>query len=610
MGAWVQVLSYGKAHILRKGMRPEDLPPLPEAPGVYLWRRGEEVLYVGKAKSLRARVRSYFHAEGKAQRIVQEATGLDFIATRDEVEALLLEANLIKAHRPPYNVLLKDDKHYPFLKLTREPFPTLLVVRKVEEDGAKYYGPFPEASALRRIKALIDRLFPLRKNSGYPMKRRRYPCLNHSLGRCLAPCVGLADPEAYREVVGQVEMVLEGKVEGLLEALEAKMREAARRLEFERAAEIRDQIEALRAFFGTSQQAFDPGMGDLDFLGMARSGALAVVQLYQVRSGRILGRISRVLEKEEATEEEILWAFLRDYYLEASPLPPLILLPFPLEEREALEAFLRARAGRKVEIRVPERGEKRRLLELAERNAKLALEAELKALERRGDHPALKALQDLLGLSTRPFRIEGYDISHLQGQARVFSLVAFEGGRPKKAEYRRMRLGSGNDDYAAMEEGVYRRFTGSLKEMPLPDLLLIDGGLGQVRAAERALERAGLRLPLVGLAKGEEVLVTPEGKELRLPLTHPALKLLIHVRDEAHRNGLRYHQKRRTQEALRVLEGIPGIGEARRRVLLERYGGLKALKEAPLEELARLPGMNLKAAQALKAALESGPEPA
>lgn len=591
-----------------EAVRPEDLPPLPEAPGVYLWKRGEEVLYVGKAKSLRARVKSYFHAEGKARRIAQEATGLDFIATRDEVEALLLEANLIKAHRPPYNVLLKDDKHYPFLKLTQEPFPTLLVVRRVEEDGAKYYGPFPEAGALRRIKTLIDRLFPLRKNSGYPMRKRRYPCLNYSMGRCLAPCVGLADPGAYREAVRQVEAVLEGRVDGLLAELEARMREAARRLEFERAAELRDQMEALRAFFSTAQQAFDPELGDLDFLGMARSGALAVVQLYQVRSGRILGRISRVVEKEEAQEEEILWAFLREHYLEASPLPSQVLLPFPLEDLDSLAELLWRRAGRKVELKVPRRGEKQRLLELAQRNARLALEAELKLLEKRGDHPALKALQDLLGLSTRPFRIEGYDVSHLQGQARVFSLVAFEGGRPKKAEYRRMRLGSGNDDYAAMEEGVYRRFTGSLKDLPLPDLLLIDGGLGQVRAAEKALERAGLRLPLVGLAKGEEVLVTPEERELRLPLTHPALQLLIHVRDEAHRNGLRYHQKKRTEEALKVLAGIPGIGERRRRLLLERYGGLRALKEAPLEELARLPGMSLKAAQALKEALESGPE--
>ena len=340
-------------------MRAQDLPPLPETPGVYLWKRGEEVLYVGKAKSLRARVKSYFHAEGKARRIAEEATGLDFIATRDEVEALLLEANLIKAHRPLYNVLLKDDKHYPFLKLTNEPFPTLLVVRRVEEDGAKYYGPFPEAGALRRIKTLIDRLFPLRKNSGYPMKRRRYPCLNYSMGRCLAPCVGKADPEAYQEVVRQVEAVLEGRVDGLLQELEAKMREAARRLEFERAAEIRDQMEALRAFFSTDQQAFDPEMGDLDFLGMARSGALAVVQLYQVRSGRILGRISRVVEKEEATDEEILWAFLRDHYLEASPLPPSSSSPSPWRTWKASPSSSSAARGGRWSLGCRRRGRRR-----------------------------------------------------------------------------------------------------------------------------------------------------------------------------------------------------------------------------------------------------------
>ena len=270
---------------------------------------------------------------------------------------------------------------------------------------------------------------------------------------------------------------------------------------------------------------------------------------------------------------------------------------------ESLAELLKRRAGRKVELRVPKKGEKARLLELAERNARLALETELKLRERRGEHPALKALQDLLGLPARPWRLEGYDISHLQGQARVFSIAVFEGGRPKRQEYRRMRLKAGNDDYAAMEEGVFRRYTGSLKDLPLPDLLLIDGGVGQVRAAARALERAGLRLPLVGLAKGEEVLVTPEGRELRLPLTHPALQLLIHLRDEAHQNGLRYHRKRRSEELFRVLQGIPGIGEKRRRLLLERYGGLRALKEAPLEELARLPGMSLEAARALKAAL-------
>jgi len=615
-------------------VRLEDLPPLPETPGVYLWKRGEEVLYVGKAKNLKARVRSYFHQEGKGKKVAEAADRVEFIATRDEVEALLLEANLIKLHLPPYNVLLKDDKHYPFLKLTREAFPTLLVVRQVEEDGARYFGPFPEAGAVRRIKRLLDRVFPLRKNSGYPMKKRRRPCLNYSMGRCLAPCVDRADPAAYREVVRQVEEVLEGRVDGVLKTLEAQMKAAALALDFERAAELRDQMEALRSFFGTSQQAIRLGLKDLDFLGHKEAGSLHVVQLYQVRSGRILGRVSRVLEvssegrgapeKRPASpvgehraaspigehREEVLWAFLRDYYLEATPLPPEILLPFPVEGQEALEALLSQRRGGRVRIHVPKRGEKARLLELAAQNAQLALETELRLLERRGDHPGLRALQEVLGLSRRPFRLEGYDLSHLMGQDPVGSIAVFEGGRPKRAEYRRMRIKSpGGDDYQGMQELVRRRFTGRLKELPFPDLLLIDGGLGQVRAAEEALKAAGLSLPLVGLAKEEEVLVLPSGKRLALPPSHPALQLLIHLRDETHRNGLTYQQKKRSERLFRLLEGIPGIGEKRKRLLLERYGGLEALRKAPLEELARLPGMNEKAARALKEALSGSMGP-
>ncbi len=591
-------------------MRPADLPPLPDAPGVYLWKAGDEVIYVGKAKRLKARVTSYFHAEGKPARIAQEASGLEFIVTRDEVEALLLEANLIKAHHPRYNVLLKDDKHYPFLKLTNEPFPMLLVTRRVQSDGARYWGPFPDAGAVRRIKRLIDRVFPLRKNSGYPMKRRRFPCLNHAMGRCFAPCVGKADPDRYAEVVHQVEQVLDGRIDALIAQMEARMRQAARETNFELAAEIRDQIQALKAFFQADQQAYALELGDLDFLGFARAGGYAMVQLYQMRGGRILGRANRFVEGvDEAEDAEILEAFLREHYLEATPLPPLVLLPFHVEVEAPLAAFLSQRAGRKVTLRVPQRGEKARLLEFAAKNAQLGLETELKKLERKGDHPALKALAEVLGLSHRPYRIEGFDISNLMGEAVVASIAVFEGGRPKKSEYRRMRIRSleGHpNDYAAIAEAVYRRFTGSLADkLPVPDLLLIDGGLGQVRAAAQALERAGLSVPLVGLAKREETLVLPSGKRIALPLTHPALQLLIHLRDETHRNGLRYNRKLRTQKHLKsIFDGIPGIGPRRKQVLLEHFSTLEELRKTPPEELARLPGMNRKVAQALLEALE------
>lgn len=592
-------------------MRLEDLPPLPETPGVYLWKNGENIIYVGKAKNLKARVSSYFHSQGKSLRICQEATHLEFIVARDEVEALLLEANLIKHHRPRYNVLMKDDKHYPFLKLTCEEWPMLMVVRRVQDDGARYWGPFPEASAVRRIKRLVDRFFPLRQNSGFPFKKRRYPCLNYSMGRCLAPCVGKADPEQYRMAVQQVENLLDGKMEALYESLEQQMRSAAQNQDFERAAEIRDQIRALKSFFGTAQQAYDPDLGDLDFLGFARAGDYALIQHYQVRGGQILGRISRFVEGvEEASDAELLEAFLRDYYLEATPLPPLVLLPFELEAQEAFSAFLSSK-GRKVEVRIPQRGDKTRLIELAQHNAQTALQSELKLLERKGDHPGLKGLMEVLGLSRRPYRIEGYDISNLMGESVVGSITVFEGGRPKKAEYRRIKIRGLQqpDDFFSMEQTILRRFTGSLaQQMPIPDLILVDGGLGQVRAAQKALKQAGLEIPLVGLAKREETLVLPDGKTIALPQSHPALQLLIYQRDETHRNGLEFHRKLRNQKALKsIFDGIKGIGPARKLALMNHFSTLEELKAMSVEELARLPGLDKRSAQAVLKALTNPP---
>jgi len=583
----------------------EQLPRLPTKPGVYLWKRGERVIYVGKAKDLRARVGHYAHGEDKAGRIFAEADGLEFIVTRDEVEALLLEANLIKAHRPEFNVLMKDDKHYPFLKLTNDPYPMLIVTRRVEDDGAGYWGPFPDAGAVRRIKRLVDRVFPLRKNSGVPMKKRRRPCLNYAMGRCLAPCVGRADPGEYAAAVRQVRQLLDGQVDDLLGELTARMEEAAAAQNFELAAELRDQLRALERFFSSGQQAYAVGLGDLDAVGLAKSGAYAMVQVFQIRGGRILGRTSRFVENAgDASEAEVLEAFLRDYYLVASPLPPLVLLPLQTEGQHLFARVLAQRAGRKVELRRPQRGEKVRLLQFAMQNARAGLEAELARLEKRGDHPALASLQRSLGLSRRPWRIEGYDISNLFGSAVVAAIAVFEGGRPKKSQYRRMRirgLADKPDDYKSMEEAVYRRFSGSLQaKMESPDLLLIDGGLGQVRAAAKALERAGVSLPLVGLAKREEVLVLPSGERVMLPLDDPGLRLLIHLRDETHRFGLAYNRKLRGKQTLKsVFDDIPGVGPARKKALLERYSTLAELRAAPLEELAALPGMNRRAAAAV-----------
>ena len=586
-------------------MELSELPALPTAPGAYLFWQDQSVIYVGKARNLRSRVASYFHNQGKPERIRKTATRLEFIVTRDEVEALLLEANLIKAHTPKFNVLLKDDKHYPFLKLTNEPFPMLIITRRVIDDGGRYWGPFPEAGTVRRLKALIDRVFPLRKNSGLPLRRRRYPCLNYAMGRCYAPCVGEADPKAYAEAVAQVELLLSGRVEPLIEQLEQKMRSLAQAQNFEYAAEVRDQIQALRDFFATRQQAYVQNLDDLDFLGLARAGDYLELQLYQMRAGKILGRTARFLEdRTGSSDEEILASFARSYYLEASPLPPLVLLPLEIEERTALGKLLSQKAGHLVEVQVPQRGEKKQLLEFAANNAAAGLKAELKNLERRGDHPALIQLAELLGLGHRPFRIEGYDISNLLGEAVVASITAFEAAKPKRSHYRRIRirnLTGHPDDYAAMEEAIYRRFTGSLADrLPVPDLLLIDGGLGQVRAAQKGLQRAQIEIPLVGLAKRSETLILADGRSLSLPLTAPALQLLIYLRDETHNNGLRYNRKLRSEKTLRsIFDGIPGIGPARKQALLQNFSTLEELYATPLETLAGLPGMNRAAAQAV-----------
>ncbi|MER3483422.1 MAG: excinuclease ABC subunit C [Meiothermus sp.] len=594
-------------------MRITDLPPLPEKPGVYLWKTGETVIYVGKAKSLKARVTSYFHAEGKGLRISREATRLEFIVVRDEVEALLLEANLIKQYRPRYNVMMKDDKHYPFLKLTNEEWPMLIIVRRMMDDGARYWGPFPSGGEVRRIKRLADRVFKLRKNSGIPFKKRRFPCLNYSMGRCFAPCVDKADHALYMEEVRKIENLLDGKTGELYETLATQMKEAAQAQDFERAAEIRDQVSAVKSFFGTSQQAYDVELGDLDFLGFARAGDYGMIQHYQMRGGQMLGRISRLVEGvKEASDAELLEAFMRDYYLEATPLPPLVLLPFELETEEAFSQFLSSK-GRKVEVRVPQRGDKTRLVELAQNNARTALEAELKLQERRGNHPGLKGLMDVLGLSRSPYRIEGYDISNLMGESVVGSITVFEGGRPKKQEYRRMKikgLKGQPDDFFSMEQTVTRRFTGSLSEnIPMPDLLLIDGGIGQVRAAQKGLQAAGVEIPLVGLAKREETLILPDGEQISLPLTHPALQLLIYVRDETHNNGLQFHRKLRSEKTLKsIFDDIPGIGPARKMALLNHFSTLEELRAMSVDDLARLPGLDKRSARAVLKALNQTPQ--
>ncbi|RTR28283.1 excinuclease ABC subunit UvrC [Deinococcus radiophilus] len=607
-------------------MQLADLPVLPVTSGVYIFRKGGTPIYIGKANNLRGRVMQHFKAGGKSGKFTALADELEFITTRNEVEALVLEANLIKQHRPHYNVLLKDGKHYPFLKLTNEEFPMLIVTRKVLNDGAAYYGPYPDAGAVRRVKGLIDTMFPLRKNSGLPMKLKPRPCLNYHMGRCLAPCIQAADPAAYAQVVDDVKALLEGRAAPVVRRLRTEMAEAAQRQDFEMAARLRDRTQAVEKLFGSEQHAFISEEADLDFLGVAQAGEYAMVQLFRMRGGRVVSRDKRFLSSgEDSTSGEVLTAFMQDYYTQATHLPPLVLLPTELEDMALWNDFLTERAGHRVSVRIPQRGDKVDLVEMAQRNAGHGLESELAVLERRGDHPGLDALREVLALPDRPWRIEGYDNSNLFGTHIVSGMIVLEGGRARKSEYRRFKVRGLErpDDYAAMRQTIFRRFTGSLSDkLPLPDLLLIDGGRGQVNAALDALQEAGVQVPLVGLAKREETIILPspygaqwwltggtvvgDGKELLLPQTHPALRTLIHARDEVHHYAVSYNRKLRGQAmTASIFDGLPGIGPKRRDALLEHFTSLEEIRAAEVEQIAAVPGVGMKAAQAVKEFLQS-----
>jgi excinuclease ABC subunit C len=594
-----------------------DLPVLPRQSGCYLWHGPDDVvLYVGKANDLRSRVRSYFGATSgaKAHLITRDAVRLEYIVTTNEVEALILEANLIKRFKPHYNVLLKDDKSYPFLKLTNEPYPMLQFTRRVVKDGAQYFGPYPNPGVVRRVQELVGAVFPLRQNSGSPMVARKKPCLRHHMGRCPAPCVGAADPVAYAATVAQVRAFLQGRVEETVGMLESDMKAAAARLDFELARTYRDRLEALKRLTGFESSVASSGGEDVDFLGVAQAGDYAMVQLFQMRRGRVVGRDKRFLTGADgATVAEVLEPFMVEYYGVATQVPPLVLLPDSDLDFDVWRAFLAQRAGRKVELRVPQRGDKVTLLAMAERNARTGLDAELALLEKRGEAPGVKELQTLLGLELPPWRLEAFDISNLMGTHTVASLVVFEGGRAKKSEYRRLRIHGLDkpDDFTSMHQAVYRRFTGRLADsLSPPDLLLIDGGKGQLSAAKRALIEAGVDIPVIALAKRVETIVTDGGQELLVPNTHPALKLLVHARDEAHRTAVGYNRQRRGKAMTKsLLDEVPGVGPKRRDALLVRFSSVDQLREASVEELAAVPGVGRGAAAAVKSFFEGEPDP-
>lgn len=583
------------------------LDTLPEGPGVYLWKgRGGEVLYVGKAKRLRSRVRSYFATDfldsARNQALQRLIHDVETIVVPSEPGSLILENNLIKEYRPRFNVRLKDDKSYPSIAVTLgEPFPRVLVTRNRDIPGARYFGPYTDVAQLRRTLAIIRRLYTVRScHDKLPEERRERPCLDYYIGRCRAPCMGWQDMPEYRRMVDDVVAFLEGRTQDVRVKVREAMLEASEREDFERARELRDALRWLdRLEEPLSVEVM--GTGDADVIGYARDGDDAVGVLMRVREGRVVGREHRFLEGvEEEQDGAVLSAFLVRYYVPVSDRARRLVMPFPPDELDTLRQLLP-----ETDWSVPQRGTGQRWVALAEQNARHLLESlriESFETEERAEDPVYALGRDL-GLSVVPRSFICIDISHNQGRDTVGSLVWFEAGRPRKSEYRKFKIrGLGQqDDYAAIQEVLTRYLTRRLDEQrPVPDLIVIDGGKGQLSAAVAVVQQLGLAdLPIVSLAKREEEVFLPGRVEsLRLSRRSPSLRLLQRARDEAHRFGLAYNRKRRTQRTITSeLLNIPGIGPLKRRRLLERFGSLAGVRSASVAELAAVPGFSVRQAE-------------
>jgi excinuclease ABC subunit C len=586
----------------------EKLQTLPDRPGVYVYRDAKgQALYVGKAASLRGRVRSYFQEsrprDAKTDVLVRQIADLEYVVTDNELEALMLEANLVRKHRPRYNIILRDDKHYPFLKLTTdEEFPRLLVARRVQKDGATYYGPFYPATAMRDTLRLVRQLFPLRTCAIKIDGRLERPCIQHFIHRCNAPCTGWETREGYAATVRDVERFLEGKDEDLAARLTREMEQAAREEKFERAALLRDQIQSLNKV-RERQKIISTDLVDQDVIGVVRQGADACVELFFVRKGRLQGQEAFFFDRVAGWKDgEILSAFVRQFYGKRVTPAPEILLSEDVPEAELTQEWLSTVAGRRVQLIVPQRGAKREFVAMAEENAALALRNHLLSRANR-QQLVQEEIARSLNLPGAPNRIEGYDISSIQGAEQVGSMVVWENGDMKKDDYKRFRIKTvaGADDFASLAEMLRRRFSRSLEQgTPLPDLVLIDGGRGQLNAGLSVLTELGLDwIPVVALAKQREEVYRGESLEpLVLDPTSPALHTLQKIRDEAHRFAISYHKKLRTRRTIQsVLDTIPGVGPTIRTSLLRTLGSARRVRESSVAELAAVPKVTPKLAQ-------------
>ena len=611
----------------------DRLRATPAKPGVYIMRgRSGAVLYVGKAAKLRNRLRSYFAKKAnhpfKIREMVKRVAEFEYIVAESEQEALLLECNLIKQNKPPYNARLKDDKSYPFIKVDlTEDFPQVYITRTVKRDGSRYFGPFASASSVRRTLALLKKLFPYRSCTKTITGNDPRPCLDYYINRCVGPCIGAVDKEQYREVIERVFLFLDGKADQVVKSLEARMLKASEELEYERAATLRDQIQAIEKVH-EGQKVLHLSSETLDLIALASDGDEAWMEVFFVRQGKLVGRDHFIMTStKDDTPGEILSAFVKQFY-EVNPyVPPRILVQDELVDTEAIEAWLSEKRRSRVRIYVPQRGEKRRLMRMVAENASEGMEQRRvqAAAEEGALGQAMEELQEALNLPTLPRRMECYDISNTQGSNPVGSMVVFEEGKSKSSDYRKFQIKGvdGVDDYSMMREMLTRRFRrladpksqvaevddgerGESKSQAwqqAPDLVLIDGGKGHLGAALQVFLELGITsIPLASLAKENEELFVPQTPEpIVLPRTSPALFLVQRLRDEAHRFAITYHRQRRSKKSTTsALDHVPGIGPKRRQMLIRQFGSVHGVREATLEDVAAVPGMTLTLASKVK----------
>lgn len=600
----------------------EELKKLPDKPGVYIMHSGtDEIIYVGKAINLKNRVRQYFqNSKNKSPKVaamVSHIAYFEYIVTASEMEALLLECNLIKEHRPKYNVMLKDDKTYPYIKVTiAEEYPRIFITRKYVKDKNRYFGPITDVTAARETVDIIHKLFPIRKcRKSLPKEiGRERPCLNHHIGQCLAPCDGLVSAEEYRKVVDEAIAVLEGKYDYIIKYLEGIMYAASDELDFEKAAATRDKINGIKKIM-EKQRISNTGIGDSDVIAFSRAMDEALVQVFFIRGGKLSGREHFLINAPDYIDRSgIMTEFVKQFYSGTAYIPKELILEEPLleEEEPVIEELLENMRGSKVIITVPQKGEKHKMVQLAAQNAAITFEriGERIKKEQRETIGALEEIKNALGIERIPYRIESYDISNTQGFESVGSMVVFENGRAKNSDYRKFKIKTviGANDFASMEEVITRRLMHSMKEEKLgssfarlPDMIFVDGGKTQITAAQNAMQNVGIYIPVCGMVKDDRHRTRGllyNGEEIELPTNSEGFKLITRIQDEVHRFAIEYHRKLRNEKQVHsILDDIEGIGPKRRRMLMQHFGDIEKIRNAEVDELLEIPEMTIKAAE-------------